>query len=49
MITNIIEKSKNHAIVGASALPYFDNSVAIPDMLKMLYFDFNSHPPPQKK
>ncbi len=28
-----------------SALPYFDNSVAVPDMLKKPYFDFESHTP----
>ncbi len=32
------------------ALPYFDNSVAVPDMLKKPYFDFNTvDPPPPKK
>ncbi len=34
------------------ALPYFDNSVAVPDVLKKAYFDFDSRTPsspPQKK
>ncbi len=28
------------------ALPYFDNRVAVPDMLKKPYFDFDSRTPP---
>ncbi len=35
-----------------TAFPYFDNSVAVPDMLKKPYFDFDSHtppPPPKRK
>ncbi len=50
MNTIIIIINKQRWIGSVAALPYFDHSVAVPDMVKKPYFDFDSrtHPPPKK-